>query len=128
MLCFLMFSSAQLHITVLIGKTQGTTINLSCIKSYFTLSGGSRCCYRQMFKIIVCWKVISCCVAHKFLQNLGTLSNKRHHITSGHITSHMLQDGNQITPTPEYIIYEKMNKHNGHSGVFLTEQTWFTNK
>ena len=81
MLCFLMFSSEQLYIALHIRKTQGTKINLLCIKSYFTLSVGSRCCYRQMLKIMVCWKVISCCVVHKFLQNIGTLSNKRHHIT-----------------------------------------------
>ena len=66
MLCFVMFSSDQLYISVHIRKSQGTEINLSCIKSYLNLSGCSRCCYRQMLKIIVCWKVISCCVVHKF--------------------------------------------------------------
>ena len=25
--------------------------------------------------------MISCCVVHKFLQNIGTLSNKQHHVT-----------------------------------------------
>jgi len=57
MLRFLMFSSEQLYITGHIWKTHRTKINLSCITSYFTLSGGSRCCYRQMLKITVCWKV-----------------------------------------------------------------------
>jgi len=80
MLCFVLFSSEQLYISVHIRKSHGTKINLSCIKSYFTLSGGSRCCYRQMLKIIVCWKVISCCVVHKIFQNTGTLSTT-HHIT-----------------------------------------------
>jgi hypothetical protein len=81
MLCFQMFSSEQLYIAVHIRKTQGMKINLSCTKSYFTLSDGSRCCYRQMLKIAVCCKVISCCAVLKFLQNIGTLSNKQHHIT-----------------------------------------------
>jgi len=76
-----MFSSEQLYITGHIWKTHGTKIILSCIESYFTLSGGSRYCYRRMINIIVCWKVISCCVVRKFLQNIGTLSNKQHHIT-----------------------------------------------
>ena len=71
MLCFVMFSSEQLYISVHIRKSQGTKINLSCIKSYFTLSGGSRCCYRQMLKIIVCCYTVA-------------LSNKQHHITSHH--------------------------------------------
>ena len=48
-------------------KTHGTKKNLSCIESYFTLSVGSTCCYRQMLKIIVCWKVISCCVVQNFM-------------------------------------------------------------
>jgi len=38
MLCFVMFSSEQLYIALHIRKTQGTKINLSCIKSYFTSS------------------------------------------------------------------------------------------
>jgi len=62
-------------------------------------------------------------VVHKFLQNFGTLSNKYHHIKL-----HTLQDGCQITPTPQYIIYKAMNTYNGHSGVSVTEQMWFTNK
>jgi len=62
MLCFLMFLCEQLYIALHIRKTQGTKINLSCITSYFTLSGGSRCCYRKMLQIIVCWKVIPCCM------------------------------------------------------------------
>jgi hypothetical protein len=74
MLCFLMFFSEQLYIAVHIRKTQGTKFN-------FTLSDGSRCCYRQILKITVCWKVISCCAVQQFLQNIGTLSNKQHHIT-----------------------------------------------
>ena len=110
MLCFLMFSSEQLYITVQTWKTQGRKIKLSGIKSYVTLSGGSRCCYWQMFKIMVCWKVISCCVVHKFLQNTGALSNKHHHIKS-----HMLWDCCQIRPTPQYTILEAMNTNNGHS-------------
>jgi len=65
-------------------KTQGTKINLSCRKSYFNLCGSSRCCYRKMLRIIVWWKVISCCVIHKFLQNTDELFKKHH------ITSHML--------------------------------------
>jgi hypothetical protein len=81
MLCFLMFSSEQLYIAGHIRKTQGTKINLSCTKSYFTLSGSTRCCYRQMLKITVCWKVISCCAVQQFHQNSGTLSNKQYHIT-----------------------------------------------
>ena len=85
-------------------------INLSCIKSFFTVSGGSRCWYRQMLKIIVCWKVISCCVVHSLPQNIVTLSNKQLH----------------IIPAPQYIIQEARNTHNVHSGVFLTKQTWLT--
>jgi hypothetical protein len=81
MLCFLMFFSEQPYITACIRNIQGTKLNLSFIKCYFTLSGGSICCYTQMLKIIVCWKVISCCVVHKLLHNIGTLSNKQHHIT-----------------------------------------------
>ena len=50
-------------------------------KSYFTVSGGSIRCYIQILKIMDCWKVISCCVAHKFVHNIGTLSNKQHDIT-----------------------------------------------
>jgi len=86
MLCFVMFSSEQLYIALHLTKTRETKINLACIKSYFTLSVGSRCCYKQMLKIKVCWKVISCCVVNKFLQNIGTLSNKQHQLTSHHIT------------------------------------------
>ena len=81
-------------------------INLSCIKSYFTLSGASRCCYRQMLNIIVCCYTVP-------------LSNKQHHITHA------------VGWLPNYTnttIQEATNTHNGHSGVFLTEQTWFTNK
>ena len=79
--CFLMNSSESLYIAVYIRKTQVTKLNLSCINSYFTLSSGSRCCWIQMLKIIVCWKVISFCVIHKFIQNIGKLSNKQHQIT-----------------------------------------------
>jgi len=64
MLCFVTFFSEQLYISTHIKNTQGIKINLSCIKSYFTLSGGSRCCYRQTLKIIACWKVTSCVVGH----------------------------------------------------------------
>jgi hypothetical protein len=34
-----------------------------------------------MLKTIVCWKLNSCCVIHKFLQNIATLPKKQHHIT-----------------------------------------------
>jgi hypothetical protein len=34
-----------------------------------------------MHKITVSCKVISCCAVQQFLQNIGTLSNKQHHIT-----------------------------------------------
>ena len=119
MLCFLTFSSEQLYISVHRREAQGTEINLYCIESYFILSVGSRRCYRQVRKIIAYWKVFSSCV----IQNICTLSNKKHHTIT-----HMLQDVRQITPTHEYIIEEAMNTHNGHSGVFLTEQMWFPNK
>jgi len=33
-------------------------MNLSYIKRYFTLTGSSRYCYRQMLKITGCWKEI----------------------------------------------------------------------
>ena len=81
MMCFVMFSSEQLYIALHLTKTRETKINLACIKSYFTLSVGSRCCYKQMLKIKVCWKVISCCVVNKFLQNIGTISMKQRHMT-----------------------------------------------
>jgi len=87
-------------------------------RRYFTLSGGSRCCYRQMLKITVCWKEISCCVVHKFPQNIGTLSNK-HHITSYNICYRMADKLHQNQ--------EAMDTYNGHSHVFPAEQTWFTN-
>jgi len=81
--------------------------------------GGFRCRYIQMIKIIFCCKVVSCYVAKKFLQNIGTLSNK-HNIT------------NALESLPNYTnttIYNKeaINTPNGHADVFLTEQTWFTN-
>jgi len=65
---FLISFSEQLSITVHRRK-KGTKIHLCCTKSYFTLPGGSKCCYRQMVKIIVCWKMISCCDSSKLLQN-----------------------------------------------------------
>jgi len=67
-----MFFSEQLYITAHIMKTQGTKINLCCTKCYFTLSGDSRCCYRQKVKIIGCWKVISWCEVRKLLHKIGT--------------------------------------------------------
>jgi len=48
---FLISFSEQLSITVHRRK-KGTKIHLCCTKSYFTLPGGSKCCYRQMVKII----------------------------------------------------------------------------
>ena len=114
-----MFPSEQLHINVHIRKTQEAKINLCCTKSHFIVSGSSRCCYRQILKIIVYWKVISCCVIHKFLQNTGALSNNI--ITSHHTCWRM------AAKLHEYVTQEAKNTHNGPSGVFLTEQTWFTN-
>jgi len=66
MFCFLMLSSEKLYINGHMEDTWNKK-NLSCIESYFTLSVGSTCCYRQMLKIIVCWKVISCCVVQNFM-------------------------------------------------------------
>ena len=75
MLCFVMFSSEQLYISVHIRKSQGTKINLYCIKSYFTLSGGSRCCYRQMLKIIVCCYTVPLSNKHHITHAVGWLPN-----------------------------------------------------
>ena len=127
-----MFSSEQLYISVHIRSTQGAKINLSYIKSHFNLSCGSRCCYRQMLIIMVCWKVVSCCVVHKFLHNNGTLSKKTSHHTccgkAATLYQHMLWESCHIIPAAEYAIRNKMNTHYGHSGDFLIEQTWFTDK
>ena len=65
--------------------------------------------------------MISCCVAHKFLQNIGTLPNKQHRITH---TAEWLQ----ITPIQQYIIQEEINTHNGHSGCFLSNRGSQINK
>jgi len=83
----MLFSDAFLWITLHYWTYMEDTrnkITLSCIESYFTLSGGSRYCYRRMIRIVFCWKVISCCVIRMFLQNIRTLSNKQHYITSYH--------------------------------------------
>jgi len=115
-----MFSSDYLYITAHIRKTQGTKIHFSCFKSYFTSSGGSRCCYRQMLKITVCWKMISCCVVYKFLQNIGTLSTK-HHTTSHHIT-HAVGWLSNYTNTKIYNIGS--NEHYACSRPFRCFPDW----
>ena len=100
---------------------QGTKINLSRIKSFSTLSGGCTCCYIQMSKTLVCWKVF-----HIVWYTISSTTLVR--CLTNNITSyHMLEICCQITPTPEYIIQEAKNTHNGNSGVFLTEQMWVTN-
>ena len=81
MLCFVMFSLSNLHYCT--HEEEARNKNISVLhKSHFTLSGGSIHFYRQMLNIIVCWKVISCCVVHNFVHNNGTLSNKQNHVIS----------------------------------------------
>jgi len=62
-----MFYSEQLYITLHIRKTQGTTINFSFIKSYFTYLVAPDVDADKCSKL-VCGKVISYFVVCNFLQ------------------------------------------------------------